>query len=491
MKGKYKVSVIVPVYNVREYLEECLESVTGQTLGFENIQLILVNDGSPDSSGEICEKYRDAYPDNVLYLCQENSGVAVARNNGLSHAEGELVSFLDGDDKWSTDSFSTACAAFERNPEIGVFSCRMVFFDGDSGEHQLNYKYTEDRIVDIREEYNCPQLSSSSVFIRGDVAKQHSFTPGIKYSEDFRYINEILLDTCRMMLLKDPVYWYRRRPTNDSAIQSSTHDAKYYIPTCTDVYRYLFDLSVSRFGHVLRYLQFCVMYDLRWRLKIPLDETGLSESEREEYLGLIKGLLEDIDDDIILDQKKIALALQLFALDMKYGRPASRDCSADDDGVIRYDGRAIFDLSVNRIFWVDSIDVSGGISRISGRVNIPFHEDRFDLLYSVNGSVKEVALTATNKNAKTYLYGVIRADYDYVIEEPVSPSGDSELSFFVEFDGKRFVTEPKFATGGPLDKKKGSLRCGSSLICRTGNGISVTRYSAIRKLAHTFGKSRS
>ncbi len=488
MKKKYKVSVIVPVYNVRDYLEECLESVTGQTLGFENIQLILVNDGSPDSSWEVCEKYRDAYPDNVLYLPQENSGVAVARNNGLSHAEGELVTFLDGDDKWSTDSFSTAFEAYERNPEISVFSCRMVFFDGESGEHQLNYKYTEDRIADIREEYNCPQLSSSSVFIRGDIARQHSFTPGIKYSEDFRYINEILLDTCRMMLLKDPVYWYRRRPTNDSAIQSSTHDAAYYIPTCTDVYGYLFDLSVSRFGHVLRYLQFCVMYDLRWRLKIPLEETGLSEEDQAVYTGLLQGLLQKIDDDIILDQKRIALAIQLFALDMKHGEDVSRNCAVDDSGAIRYGDRVIFDLSNRLILWVEGVDVRGDVLVVRGHAAFPFLEDRFRLLYSVNGSVRDLPLTATNKNAKTYLHGVIRADYDYMIEERIDLSGENGLTFYVEFDGKRFVSGPKFVTSGPLDKKNGSLRTGSSLICRSKTGITVSRYSVLKQAARLFGR---
>ena len=210
MKQKYLISVIVPVYNVRDYLEECLDSVTGQTLGFENIQLILVNDGSKDDSGAICERYSREYPDNVVYIEQENSGVDVARNNGLSRAEGELVTFLDGDDKWSADSFKTAWEAYSRDPGIAVFSSKMVFFDADSGDHQLNYKYEEDRVVDIREDYNCPQLSSSSVFIRADIAKKHSFTPGIRYSEDFRYINEILLGDPGLCLRQGLLHPYLR-----------------------------------------------------------------------------------------------------------------------------------------------------------------------------------------------------------------------------------------------------------------------------------------
>ena len=63
---KYKISVIVPVYNVEKYLEETIESVIAQTLGFKNIQLILVNDGSPDNSEEICLKYKEKYPESSM-----------------------------------------------------------------------------------------------------------------------------------------------------------------------------------------------------------------------------------------------------------------------------------------------------------------------------------------------------------------------------------------------------------------------------------------
>ena len=103
---KYKFSVIIPVYNVEEYLEETIQSVLYQTIGFEdNIQLILVNDGSPDNSEDICKKYRDMFPNNVVYVHQKNSGVSAARNKGMEYIEGEIVNFLDSDDKWDRFAF--------------------------------------------------------------------------------------------------------------------------------------------------------------------------------------------------------------------------------------------------------------------------------------------------------------------------------------------------------------------------------------------------
>lgn len=97
---KYKFSVIVPIYNVEDYLDETIDSVINQDIGFkENIQLILVNDGSEDDSEKICLKYKKMYPDNVIYVKQNNQGVSAARNTGIRYIEGKYTNFLDADDK--------------------------------------------------------------------------------------------------------------------------------------------------------------------------------------------------------------------------------------------------------------------------------------------------------------------------------------------------------------------------------------------------------
>lgn len=95
-KKKYKVSVIVPVYNVEKYIGRCLESLLGQTL--QDIEIIVVNDGSPDRSKEIILAYRQAYRGRIVYLEKENGGLSDARNFGLPYASGEYVAFLDSDD---------------------------------------------------------------------------------------------------------------------------------------------------------------------------------------------------------------------------------------------------------------------------------------------------------------------------------------------------------------------------------------------------------
>ena len=88
MTGKqFKISVVIPVYNVELYVAETIESVIRQDIGFEeNVQIVLVNDGSPDGSGQICEEYAKRYPENIQYVYQENAGVSVARNTGMDYS---------------------------------------------------------------------------------------------------------------------------------------------------------------------------------------------------------------------------------------------------------------------------------------------------------------------------------------------------------------------------------------------------------------------
>lgn len=127
-----KVSVIIPVYNCIKYLENAVKSVISQT-EFEIIELILVDDGSTDGSEKLCDRYAERY-DNISVIHQKNSGVSVARNNGIKAAKGEYIAFLDSDDEYkpsfilemlkSADSDLVCCDYFissvdERN--VGLY----------------------------------------------------------------------------------------------------------------------------------------------------------------------------------------------------------------------------------------------------------------------------------------------------------------------------------------------------------------------------------
>ena len=104
------ISVIIPVYNVEKYLPGCIDSIIEQT--YRNLEIILINDGSPDNSGEICKKYAEKYPF-FKYYEKENEGLSRTRNFGIQHAEGKYFVFLDPDDELTNSSLKNLADFFK------------------------------------------------------------------------------------------------------------------------------------------------------------------------------------------------------------------------------------------------------------------------------------------------------------------------------------------------------------------------------------------
>lgn len=331
--NKFKFSVIIPIYDVEDYIEETIKSVLNQSIGFqENIQIVLINDGSPDNSEEICLKYKKMYPDNIVYYKQKNAGVSAARNKGITLATGEFSTMLDSDDLWSKNAFEEVYKAHEKNPDINLFSCKMVFFDKRKGDHPLNYKYEIDKVVDILKDYNYPQLSSSSIFIKTEVLKNYKYEAGIKFSEDNRLINEIIFDEKKIMMLKNPVYYYRRRASGNSAIQGSSMKDDWYFVTPVKVYKYLFELSKKKFGRVIEYIQNLVTYELLWRIEMNT-KYEINNTDRKKYSASLLDLVKEIDDSILINNKFLEFPSYVYLLNLKYNTKEYNKINFTKNGV--------------------------------------------------------------------------------------------------------------------------------------------------------------
>jgi glycosyltransferase involved in cell wall biosynthesis len=121
--GTPKVSVIIPAYNVAEYIEEALDSVFAQT--FEEFEVILINDGSPDT--EKFEQILEKYFDKIIYLKQKNAGCGPARNVAIQNSRGAILAFLDGDDAWSPEFLESQVAFLEANDNDLVYADALLF----------------------------------------------------------------------------------------------------------------------------------------------------------------------------------------------------------------------------------------------------------------------------------------------------------------------------------------------------------------------------
>lgn len=133
----HKVSIIVPVYKVEKYLRTCIDSIIGQT--YKNIQLILVDDGSPDRCGAICDEYAEE-DDRILSLHKSNGGVSSARNMGLQYVSGEFVTFCDSDDLYRADWIEKLVLAMqEASADMALGNFQKISEDGaclSASEHE-------------------------------------------------------------------------------------------------------------------------------------------------------------------------------------------------------------------------------------------------------------------------------------------------------------------------------------------------------------------
>lgn len=380
---KYKFSVIIPVYNVEEYLEETLESVVNQTIGFEeNIQIILVNDGSPDNSEAICLKYKELYPNNIIYIKQENGGVSSARNNGINYIEGKYINFLDSDDIWDLNAFEKAYDMFEENEDLNIIGFRIKAFESWEGWTSLDYKFNKDKIINIFYNYDHIQLSVSSAFFRSNSIGDFRFDTRIKYSEDAKFIYEILLRSKKLGIISSSLYHYRKRFAGNSAIQSKLADDDWYLVTPELCYKYVYELSKKLYGYVIDFVKYYIMYEYQWRVKEGIP-SNIKEEVIEKYLKISKELFQEIDDYIILEQKTLVREYKIECLKFKYGYDISKDYIYRKHGLY-FNNIKVLDLTSEHIISLLSLNFNDKNIELKGTVNMNLPKEHYELYLSVN-----------------------------------------------------------------------------------------------------------
>lgn len=319
MKKNFLISVIVPIYNVEDYIDETLQSIVGQSVGFtDNIQLILVNDGSPDRSDEVCKKYVKCYPDNITYIKQKNSGVSAARNKGAKSATGKYIHFMDSDDVISRHFYKESVSFLQRYASVDFVASKIKYFDGKYTEHYLNSKFKQTRVIDVNKESQQSIFHISSILFARDAAKKHKFDRRLKVAEDAKYVNEVLLNKKKYGVLSNTTLYYRKRSDNSSAISTKMSNRSYFVDTPKLFLDYLIDIWTS--GDVVhRYIQHLVMNDIAWKISEENNQSVLTDTEVAAYKQHIYDIASKIDDDILLSNKILNLDQKTFLLRKKYG----------------------------------------------------------------------------------------------------------------------------------------------------------------------------
>ncbi len=295
-KNKYKFTIIMSVYNVENYIDEAVESIINQTIGFEeNIQIVFINDGSTDNSEEHILKYKDLYPNNIVYKKKKNAGLSAARNDGLKLAKGKYVNFFDPDDILSESVLEEVYNFFEAHEkEIEIVSIPLEYFEARTGLHR-KYKYmgTSNRVIDLQEEPHNFVLSAAASFYKLEKIKDKKFDTEMVCGEDVYFnIQNIYSSSSKLGYVCENkvMYYYRKRHTKKSLIDNLNLNEKGYESLAK---------RQNIFNHkkLNNWQMEIILYELQSYLKYFCEDLFQNKKDytriRDNYIKYIKAIPQD------------------------------------------------------------------------------------------------------------------------------------------------------------------------------------------------------
>lgn len=293
MDNQALVSVIIPVYNVEEYLCECVDSVINQT--YNNLEIILVDDGSTDSSGRICDEYAKK-DSRISVIHQKNSGPSKTRNTGIKQAKGKYVYFIDSDDYIELDAIYLLVETAETNgADLVFFDARSFSDDGSDvkqgyvvkGSYEPKSGYEMLTELHKSKDYHC---AIYLLFIKRQLLENNKifFLEEAYCSEDMLFTYQIYCKAQKATQSKHTLYHRRYR---QGSIVTSKKTERHF-RSCCDVYEKIRDFSknIGKTGDYMatEYTVRCAFNALDTYRKIPQEDQALCKSE---YIALKKNIL--------------------------------------------------------------------------------------------------------------------------------------------------------------------------------------------------------
>ena len=207
---KYKVSIIVPVYNVEKYLRECLDSLVNQTL--KDIEIICINDASPDNSLKILKEYKKKHPKLIKIIdLKKNVGLGYARNHGLDKAQGEYISFVDSDD-YVDITMCEKLYAFAKKNGADLVQFDFVEFWGKDYKNKKNRYVGMNKNCFYKSKYEYAQTCSNTIWSK---FFHRSIWRGIRFpdiiNEDLAVKPFVIINAKKICYEKSFLYFYRKR----------------------------------------------------------------------------------------------------------------------------------------------------------------------------------------------------------------------------------------------------------------------------------------
>lgn len=311
-------SVVVPLFKVEEYIQDLLDSFSLQEAGAYEVEYIFVDDGSPDASGDIVEQWISKSSLNAQLIRQANQGVSAARNAGIQAATGNWITFPDSDDFVDRAYFKNVAEFISKTSkdDVTIIAANIVRYFDDGryfkNSHALRFKFAKgNAVVDIEQNPDFIQLSAPTTFYRTDDLKASGirFRVGLHASEDALFTSEVLLnvENPKLGVVRDSRYFYRKRASENSAVDGFRKDPNSYFERFEKGYLSLINSAIDSKGYLPRWLTSLILYEYRWlflyETNIKSKAVVLSDTEKERFIQLTQSILSSIKPGQIEDYR--------------------------------------------------------------------------------------------------------------------------------------------------------------------------------------------
>ncbi len=282
------ISIVVPVYRAEQYLARCIDSVIGQT--YENFELILVDDGSPDKSGEICDNYAQKDP-RIKVIHKKNEGVSLARNTGIKEATGKYLMFIDSDDYIQETMLEEMAPYMEQGYDL-VFSATEMYTKDGVVTYEISEKdYSPKELV---EEYCSLKIKTINFSVpwnklfRRDIIEKNNlvFNQELNICEDTLF-NFIYLTYCNKVKALPKAYYKYMRDNEESL---ATKYREYMFRNRSYVYRYILEIA-EKLG-CSEDAKLCHRKEMVWEY-LQLIYMSLQLKSKEKTIQLLKEMSKD------------------------------------------------------------------------------------------------------------------------------------------------------------------------------------------------------
>ena len=301
-----KISVIIPLYNVEKYIKRCIDSVIGQT--YSDFELILVDDGSVDGSGDICDLYKEK-DSRIKVIHKENEGVSVARNTGLKNATGEYICFIDADDYVSSVYLEKLCGALESG-DYDMAMCDFDNFTGDvyHGEKEPASEY-KDEYLTIEELLKKIHITQGELYVvvwgkifKRNIVENIEFPAG-RICEDLAVLYRYYDKVKKAVRINSVLYYYFRGNVSSYTYDISTN-TRFYEDVdlaLAEENRFFMEKGENEFAALAHKTRIYWLFDLYRKMYIRGRKTEGKEkkenrAEMKKILKKYRTIYKDIKD---------------------------------------------------------------------------------------------------------------------------------------------------------------------------------------------------